>query len=50
MEPQSSLPYSQAPTTCPYPEPNPSSPHNLLGDLVTVTGGGWWEKRLTKKQ
>ena len=28
MEPESSLPYSQAPTTCPYPEPNPSSPHN----------------------
>jgi hypothetical protein len=28
MEPQSSLPYSQAPVTCPYPEPTPSSPHN----------------------
>ena len=28
MEPESSLPYSQAPTTCPYPEPTPSSPHN----------------------
>ena len=28
MEPQSSLPYSQAPATCPYPEPTPSSPHN----------------------
>ena len=26
MEPQSSLPYSQAPDTCPYPEPTPSSP------------------------
>ena len=26
MEPQSSLPYSQAPATCPYPEPTPSSP------------------------
>ena len=24
MEPQSSLPYSQAPATCPYPEPNPA--------------------------
>ena len=28
MEPESSLPYSQAPATCPYPEPTPSSPHN----------------------
>ena len=30
MEPESSLPYSQAPATCPYPEPTPSSPHNPL--------------------
>jgi len=30
MEPEGSSPYSQLPTTCPYPEPNPSSPHNLL--------------------
>jgi hypothetical protein len=30
MEPESSLPYSQAPATCPYPEPTPSSPHNSL--------------------
>ena len=28
MERESSLPYSQAPATCPYPEPTPSSPHN----------------------
>ena len=28
MEPESSLPYSQAPATYPYPEPAPSSPHN----------------------
>ena len=28
MEPETSLPYSQAPATCPYPEPTPSSPHN----------------------
>ena len=28
MEPESSLPYSQAPASCPYPEPTPSSPHN----------------------
>ena len=27
MEPESSLPYSQAPATCPYLEPTPSSPH-----------------------
>ena len=30
MEPESSLPYSQAPAICPYPEPTPSSPHNLF--------------------
>ena len=28
MEPESSLPYSQAPATRPNPEPTPSSPHN----------------------
>ena len=27
-QPESSLPYSQAPATCPYPEPTPSSPYN----------------------
>ena len=26
MEPEGSLPHSQMPTTCPYPEPAPSSP------------------------
>jgi hypothetical protein len=30
MEPESSLPYSQVPATCPYPKPTPSSPHNPL--------------------
>ena len=30
IEPESSLPYSQVPATCPYPEPTPSSPHNPL--------------------
>jgi hypothetical protein len=30
MEPESSLPYSQVPTTSPYPEPTPSSPYNPL--------------------
>ena len=28
MEPEISLPYSQAPATCPCPEPTPSSLHN----------------------
>jgi hypothetical protein len=28
MEPESSLPYSHVPATCPYPEPTPPSPHN----------------------
>ena len=28
MEPENSSPYSQAPSTCPYPEQTPSSPHN----------------------
>ena len=28
MKPESTFPYSQAPATCPYPEPAPSSPHN----------------------
>jgi len=26
MEPEGSLPYSQKPATCPYPEPDQSSP------------------------
>jgi hypothetical protein len=30
MEPEGSLPYSQVPATCPYPQPTPSSPHNPL--------------------
>jgi hypothetical protein len=30
MEPESSWPYSQVSATSPYPEPNPSSPHNSL--------------------
>jgi hypothetical protein len=30
MEPEGSLPQSQVPDTCPYPEPTPSSPHNPL--------------------
>jgi hypothetical protein len=30
MEPEGSLPYSQLPATCPYPEPTPFSPHQPL--------------------
>jgi hypothetical protein len=30
MEPEGSLPYSQVPATCLYPEPTPSSPNNPL--------------------
>jgi hypothetical protein len=30
MEPEGSLPYSQVPATCPYPELTPSSPHDPL--------------------
>jgi hypothetical protein len=30
MEPESSLPHSQAPATCPYPEPAQSSPNTPI--------------------
>jgi hypothetical protein len=30
MEPEGSLPYSQVPATCPYPELTPSGPHDPL--------------------
>jgi hypothetical protein len=30
MEPEGSIPHSQVPATCPYPEPDRSSPSNLL--------------------
>ena len=29
MEPESLLPHSQETSTCPYPEPDQSSPHNI---------------------
>jgi hypothetical protein len=34
MEPENSLPYSQLPTTCPYPEPTTSSRYNPLQLLM----------------
>jgi hypothetical protein len=30
MEPEGSLPHSQAPATCPYPEPAQSNPHTPI--------------------
>jgi hypothetical protein len=30
MEPEGSLPHSQAPATCPYPKPAQSSPHTHI--------------------
>jgi hypothetical protein len=33
METEGSLPYSQVPATCPYPEPTPSSPHELCEEI-----------------
>jgi hypothetical protein len=35
MEPEISLPCSQAPTTGPYPEPDQSSPHRIY-PLITI--------------
>jgi hypothetical protein len=37
MEPESSLPYSQLPDTCPYPEPAPSSSQCLVGKVTLGT-------------
>jgi len=40
MEPEGSLPYSQEPVTCSYPEPEQSSPRSrflLLDDPLDVT-------------
>jgi len=30
MEPESPLPHSQVPATCPYPEPDQSTPCSLI--------------------
>ena len=40
-QPESSLPYSQAPATCPYPEPTPSIPQwALLVELISGATSG----------
>ena len=36
MEPESSLPRLQEPATCPYPEPDRSSPCNLVNKAYLV--------------
>jgi hypothetical protein len=39
MEPEGSSPHSQAPATCPYPEPAQSSPHTpipLLEEIIII--------------
>ena len=36
MEPESSLPYSQVPITCPYPEPDQFSPSSLSSLFLKI--------------
>jgi hypothetical protein len=36
MEPECLLPYLQVPTTCPYPEPTPSSPHDPPPNFLKI--------------
>ena len=36
MEPEGSLPYSQASATCPYPGPTQSSPHTHIPKAPTL--------------
>jgi hypothetical protein len=37
MKPEGSLPYSQEPSTCPYPEPGQSSAYHLILSLILST-------------
>jgi hypothetical protein len=37
MEPEGSLPYSQVPATCPYPEPTPSITRKYIVYIYSVT-------------
>ena len=37
MEPESLLPYSQVPATCPYPEPTPCNHQNPLPTSDTLS-------------
>jgi hypothetical protein len=39
MEPEGSLPYSQVPATCPYPEPTPPSLQPLLRQVGFAAWG-----------
>ena len=36
MEPEGSLPHSQVPATCPYPEPDQSSPHAHTSHFLNI--------------
>jgi hypothetical protein len=42
MEPESPSPYTQVPATCPYPEPTPSSPHDLKIHLNIILPSTSW--------
>jgi hypothetical protein len=42
MEPESSLPYSQEPSTGPYPQPDQSSPYHSRFICDYRRGMNWW--------